>query len=559
MLTLIKNLLGATIFLLAVSNSAFAGFPPPNPFSNTLPLLTTNNRLCFLGDSLTAATVTGDLITGKVTGGTSPYTLGTETGVPSGATVGISGANLYFSSFTAAPGTYNMTIQVNDSASNSGTFSVTAVVSNNYTVTSLTGGGTSGVLTYTVPSIYVYTWNDYGPAFWVQSLTNNAIYSDRTLQFGLPGDTSTGLLNRLSIPLSANCGGYQVLIGTNDLGSRTASQIEANITSIINQLLATGKPVILGVIYTRNLTTQSTLDELWTVDRWINSLRGTRQGLYIYDPNSYYGNPSVTTGYPISAATYDGLHNNGYGGQLLYYYGELPLLNSIFPNDAGYQNTGTSASDLYDSTNTSGSLDSNPLLTGTTGTDGGNATGTFPTSWSGTLFDGYGCTSCTMSVAGSQGTFSDGTPAQVLTVSGSGSTDYEATTFLAQNITSYSNFSASDKLQLSCRFQISSGSQNIDYPYIQLQYIVNGVTINQTAGEESSSNGNTIINGGNTGGNNGLAIPEETLSTPYPQNTLGGVPTFMQIQAGVALADPSSNSTFSGTVKIGFCSLRKVQ
>ena len=118
-------------------------------------------------------------------------------------------------------------------------------------------------------------------------LTGQQLDSAPESNFGKAGDTTTGVLARISDAVSAACGAYVVMIGVNDLnetGMLLLATIQANLLAIWNALLATGCPVVACPILPRTLPTPSNDGSramLWAVNRWIRSKMGTIPGLYV--------------------------------------------------------------------------------------------------------------------------------------------------------------------------------------------------------------------------------------------------------------------------------------
>lgn len=336
----------------------------------------TNNQVCFVGDSIAFATVGQNALGIQASGGTAPYTF-SVTGLPTGMTITTSSPTLWFVQGTAALGTSTVTVTATDStaATGSQSYAVTASVSG-LTITP-SGAGTGTLALGNATQIHMGDSNR-GPSQVVAFLTNRRVIAPQSMLFGHPGDTTAAVLARMAPIVSAGCGSYVVMIGTNDLGAVSTTALETNILSIWQQLLATGRPVVAETILPRTLSAGSTRDELWAVNRWIRKQAGTLPGLYVVDGAVAYGDPASGTATPRVGATgdgtysYDGLHPKGIGA-LAAFAPVASLFNQLYP-DPGYDVA--SFTDLYSATNTSGSLIYNPTMATTnaafTGSIAGN-------------------------------------------------------------------------------------------------------------------------------------------------------------------------------------------
>lgn len=512
----------------------------------------TNTNVCFVGDSITAATLNQNTQAITATGGTGPYTFAV-TGLPSGAGATTSSPNLYFTQASAALGTYAITVTATDSGAVTGAQPYTLTIATSGLTITTNGAGT-GTLAVGNPTIVKLQDSNRGPAQQVSYLTNRRVATSQALNFGHSGDTTAAVLARMAAPLAANCGSYVVMIGTNDLGGVSTATIQANLTSIWTQLLATGRPVIAQTILPRTLSAGATMDQLWLLNRWIRQQNGTLPGLFIVDGAAAYGDPISATATPRVGATvdytysYDGLHPKGIGAQAAF----TPLanlFNAIYP-DRGYDVA--SIADLYSTTNTSGSLIANPMMTfaGATGTVGGRNSGTAPDGWQATTADG-GCSPCTFTTASSASTLADGTPSAQFVVSGTAGGGFQTLVMLTQNITNFANFSIGDKIQGSCRVEVAAGSAHLTAPFIQITYSSTGVAYTLAAGP-SGVVVPTVSDAGPATAYSG------TISTPLPAPALKNVPSgTLSFWVGVYITNTGSQ-TVAGTFKVGACSLRKV-
>jgi len=512
-----------------------------------------NNNICFVGDSITFATEAQNTIGINASGGTAPYTF-SLTGLPSGATATTSSPNLYFTQGTAALGTYTVSVTATDSASATGT--------RNYTLTASTSGislvpagSSTGSVTVNAPSIIKLQDSNRGPAQVVQFLTARRVVAPQTLQFGHPGDTAANVLSRMTPILAAPCGAYVVMIGTNDLGTITTAQLQANISSIWTQLLATGRPVIAQTILPRTLSAGTARDQMWAVNRWIREQNGTLPGLYVVDSSAAYGDPLSSTASPRVGATsdynysYDNLHPKGIGA--LAAFGPVATLFNQIYNDRGQSIANNT--DVYSSTNTTGNLLANALMsfTGGTGTVSGRVTGTAPDGWLASSVDN-GCSTCTFTGTASSSTLSDGTPAAQMVVAGTASGGYQTQIYFSQALTVFTNFSTGDQLQASCRVEMDAGSAHITSPFLSLTYTSGGVAYTLFSGPAGSLT--PLVSDASPS-----TAYAGTLSTPLPAPALpGGLSGTLSFSIGVFITNGSS-ATVGGTFRVSACTLRKAQ
>ena len=296
---------------------------PQNGVAAPLGQIATQNALpatagCLVGDSITIASNVYDDYIFSAAGGNGTYSL-TVTGLPSGITATTSSTGVTFSPGIFTPGTYAITVSITDTASHSGSVS--------YNLTGTTSLGltfvqtaSSGTLTLSQTALY-WEESDRGPLFWINFLSGGSIQIPKTNNFGHAGDQTADVLARMGPILSAapHCGFYTLMIGTNDVASgKTFSYIEANIwnpiapkTSIVGQLLATGRPVYLQTILPRSLNI-AYQKQLFAVNNWIRSLAGTVPNLRVANGSQAYGDPFAPDGSPRTyTRTFYALYGNG--------------------------------------------------------------------------------------------------------------------------------------------------------------------------------------------------------------------------------------------------------
>lgn len=557
-----KLLIGLGIWLLVAGAASAANYPPGastgQPTGAAIvrtlgaQLVPTNNNVCWVGDSITFATLAQNTTTITASGGTGPYTF-TTSGFPATITTTTSSPLFTIVEFNAVPGTYPVSITATDALSATRTENYTLTISTNY-IASLTDlGSGSGALVQTITARTIADQNR-GGSFWVPFLTNRTVVSPQTDLFGLSGDTTTGLLTRLAAPEAASCGSAVVMIGTNDLNNSnnpSLATVEGNLTSIWKGLINNQRRNVFAMkILPRTMTgNQNALDMLWSLNWWTRTQNGSTAGLFIEDSSLYYGNPLSTVATPCAGATtdyrcsYDGLHP-AYGA----YFAFAPIaamFNQLYTPLGSYV---SSASDLYSTQNVTGNLMPNGMMsfTGGTGAVSGRVVGTAPDGWTGESADS-GCSPCSFTGTASSATLSDGTPAAQMVVAGTAGGGYATQVFYNYSTTTLSNLSIGDKLQASCRVEMSAGSAHVTTPYLLLTYNSGGVTYNLNDGAPVVSDASPSV------------AYSGTLATPTPAPALTNIPSgTLQILIGVFITNPTGTQTINASFKVGACALRKI-
>lgn len=226
-----------------------------------------NNEVALVGDSITAANTnqTYYMVTANNASGAVTWT---TTGLPNGIITTPGSGTLMFTMNPAPPaGTYPITITATDANGDSVTqsYNLTTTIQIGMTFTPVGAPVTVGSATMTLATnSMALQLSARGAGFWINTLTQNRAHFSVNNMFGISGDTTTGLLNRMGPILNANVGSYVLMIGTNDLGSLSLSQLEANLTNIVSQLASTGRVVIWSTILPRNLAQPS----------WTGSING---------------------------------------------------------------------------------------------------------------------------------------------------------------------------------------------------------------------------------------------------------------------------------------------
>jgi len=197
-----------------------------------------------------------------------------------------------------------------------------------------------------------FATENYGYAFWACA-TSGVAFCPYTNNFGVGGDTTAQMLARIAPVVASTAQIVLFMGGTNDrTGGMTVADTKRNITSIVRRLQKSGKIVIVGNDTPRfgakALTTQQQADHIAIRDWITNDLSKIT--------------PVVDTYSLITPADLnDELHPNVKGAAKLGALAFGPALKKYLSVPVDLP---TEALDAYSATSTTGSLITNPLLTG---------------------------------------------------------------------------------------------------------------------------------------------------------------------------------------------------
>lgn len=228
-----------------------------------------------------------------------------------------------------------------------------------------------------------------GYIFWGRFLSRNKVDFRKEYEFGVGGDTTFDMINRIDEVLQSPCGTVVILGGTNDRVTYTAEQTIENLDKMIKLFVAKGKVVVLYAELPRGnaafspayiLTTAQLIEHMKVVNWCLN--QKNRYGVYVVNAWPNMADPASTTGNIKTGQSIDGLHLNTLGA----YNAGSPLadvFNFLFPTYEArlpFNN-----SDIYNSsTNPTGTwLNTNPMLDGTTGTPAAGGSGSMATGYKG--------------------------------------------------------------------------------------------------------------------------------------------------------------------------------
>ena len=381
-------------------------------------------------------------------------------------------------------------------------------------------------------------------ATWVNILTQyrfNRLPSPSSVtgpyNFGLNGDTTTNLLARMASPLAAAPDIVMLVIGGNDIAAGTlAAPIVANLQSIVQQFNAIGAVVLWATIIPRlaaNVFSSTQISNALAVNQAMRRWAQTQRGFFLVDMDPVMLDLTASTWVIPASYLTDNVHPTQLGGTI-YSQAIANVLNQLYPNWRVGQKSG---SDSYDATNNiSGNLLPNGFMLGTSGTVT-VATGTAANS---TTVDATSAGGAT--VVASKGTLLDGSPAQVVVVSGSTTGNAKVIT-ITQSFTSLSNVAANDVLEAEVSYEVGANtnisgvntllaSTESSTAYFHEACVVAGTDNYQTAGFSS------------------------TLRLVTPQRVVTAQPSQAYLQTKIFLTNGSVSPT--GTFKFGAMSVRKI-
>lgn len=220
-----------------------------------------------------------------------------------------------------------------------------------------------------------------GPLHWACMVSRQRLTFHSAYNFSTGGYTTKDIIvNHLDAACACPAGSMYVLAGTNDRVSMTPLETIANLSIIIDRLVAAGKDVYIeselprgDTTYTSYRLSAAQLDAHMQVHRWVMSLAG-KQRVYPIDSWPVTEVSGSATGDAIPGATIDGLHPNTMGAYLIGSKGiaaqivaKYPVAPSVLPVAVG---------------DTVPWINTNPLLTGTGGTvSGAGGSGSLATSY----------------------------------------------------------------------------------------------------------------------------------------------------------------------------------
>lgn len=283
---------------------------------------------------------------------------------------------------------------------------------------------------------------NYGYASWLGQYSGGKIFFDPSLNFGVGGNTTAQWAARVNDVIASSADVVVCLISTNDrTADFTLQQTQQNIEAVVAKLKNAGKIVVFiaetprGGANALSAPRQAIHDQ---VRDWIKSYLPTL-GVRVVDAYDALSDTSKTT--------IDGMHLNPNGARIL---GAILAkeIEDLFDSPALLPR----ASSLYDATtNPFGQLNSNALLTGTTGTKSASANTT------GNVATGYNCAGSSwtgMTVVASKEAHTTGEK-QVFTFSGTPTTSGALFTFEQVVPIALAKAAASLKAVANVEFEVS--------------------------------------------------------------------------------------------------------
>ena len=396
--------------------------------------------------------------------------------------------------------------------------------------------------------IATYNFN-LGPQSWIEVLTHQRIRTDKSLNFGISGNTSTQMRARVDEVAGCDADIMWVLAGANDPSDGvTSEEVELfaeNMTYIYQRLLNSGKIVIAIPTLNRSLlnpASDNTAATIQGMQRWVvaQQHRGYRN-FYVVDPNFNWTDPTSTTSAPKTYYDYDGLHPRGLG---MYWICRpvADLLNQLFPMP--YAQPMVSVRDVYNATyNPYGNLLPAGLLAGSN-VNTGSGGPTFTGNWADNLTilgsAGTGGTITGLTVDGSKTTMLDGAIAQQVVISGTGTGSGASPgsgIILRESVSSPgTKVAAGDRTTAYARIEIEDDTTNIAGIRLRARYTEGGVTYDHVSQWDGIADLLPTVN------------DSWTLRTPT--RTSLSAPSAMEFSIWITLRNQSA-ATFAGTIRTG--------
>jgi lysophospholipase L1-like esterase len=210
-----------------------------------------------------------------------------------------------------------------------------------------------------------------GLTHWVPFLTSQRFVSPQSLNFGVSGQTSEQIASRVGDVIASGAGMCIVLAGTNDIGSLTTAQTQANLASIYAALERNNIFILALPILPRTLAGEANYSFPQKVNEWIRDQASNYAGFKFIDPYEFGDQYSLTYS-PRPDWTYDGLHPKAIGAFTIGWR-IAEFLNTLAPWPGPAIR---SVCDFFNATNRRGALNANPLMAGAGGTLGAGVTGT---------------------------------------------------------------------------------------------------------------------------------------------------------------------------------------
>ncbi|WP_201829526.1 SGNH/GDSL hydrolase family protein [Microvirga zambiensis] len=269
---------------------------------------------------------------------------------------------------------------------------------------------------------------------WFRFYTRQRFHFPASNNFGVPGDKTYDMVQRLPAVIAAAPGLCHIPAATNDVNSGVEVQDTIdNLTEIYDALYKNGTVVFAYLILGRsgaNAFSALQLKKANAINSWIKAQGRIRRNFYVVDCGTVFDDPAAPTWTDRTGYTTDGLHPANIGARAIGRRA-ADIADKVFPD---WFYSVTNQSDLYDpGENPRGNLVPNGMFNGGT---------TVATSWT------FNTSSMGGGVAtASKVTLADGRPGQKIALSGA-ATGSNLGPHLQANLTTGS-FQAGDELEAS--------------------------------------------------------------------------------------------------------------
>jgi hypothetical protein len=220
-----------------------------------------------------------------------------------------------------------------------------------------------------------------GPLHWACMVSRQRLTFHSAYNFSTGGYTTKEIIdNHLDDACACPAGSMYVLAGTNDRTAMGPLQTIANLSKIVDRLVAAGKDVYIeselprgDTTFTSYRLTAAQLNDHLQVHRWILSLTG-KQRVYPIDSWPVTAVSGSATGDALLGITIDGLHPNAKGAYLVGAKGVAAQIVAKYPDAPSVLPVAIDDQVAW--------INANPMLTGTGGTvSGAGGSGSIATSY----------------------------------------------------------------------------------------------------------------------------------------------------------------------------------
>lgn len=211
---------------------------------------------------------------------------------------------------------------------------------------------------------------NFGITHWGQRYTHSRWRSPKEANFGVAGDTTSQVLQRIDAAIAYPADVYVVLAGSNDRRNGTKLEdSQMQLTRIIRQLRNANKIVIVVAETPKALSgnfgqTQAQALDNYKYRMWIKTVVALWEGVMVVDPWQEMVDPASPYYEPLPGMVSDGAHQTCIGAEIMGRYVAMALNKlSNFPGGLTISNSMYNLDQAI-----TGSLTQNPLMLGTGGT-----------------------------------------------------------------------------------------------------------------------------------------------------------------------------------------------